>query len=311
MFSLSIQLRQALGKLTLPLLLALACLVMLVGQADRRLAESARTGVADLLAPFYGFLAQPIDRMRAIGREARSLVGVAEENERLRAENQRLRRWYDVAMALAAENATLKTDLNWMPEPAPAFVTARAVADASGVYARSVLLFVPEGHALSKGMVAMDAAGLVGRVTEVGSRSARVMLINDMTSRVPVMLEASHAPAIVAGNNSAAPRLMDYPEDVRPVEGERVVTSGVANAFPAGLPVGTVHYLPSGQPVLEPYARLDHVSILRLFDYGLSAITPPEAPGRVIPRTHADGDGGRDQSEFGTVPGRPAQIGRG
>ncbi|MCQ8277533.1 rod shape-determining protein MreC [Acetobacteraceae bacterium KSS8] len=305
MFSLSIQLRQALGKLTLPLLLALACLVMLVGQADRRLAESARTGVADLLAPFYSFLAQPIDRVRAIGREAHSLIGVAEENERLRAENQRLRRWYDVAMALAAENATLKSNLNWMPEPAPSFVTARAVADASGVYARSVLLFVPEGQTLTKGMVALDAAGLVGRITEVGSRSARVMLINDMTSHVPVMLEASHAPAIVAGDNSAAPRLMDYPEDVRPVEGERVVTSGAANAFPAGLPVGTVHYLPSGQPVLEPYARLDHVGILRLFDYGLSAITPPEAPGRVILRNHAD------EGEFGTVPGRPAQIGRG
>ena len=282
MFRLSIQLRQALSKLTLPLLIGLACVVMLLGQADRRLAEQARVAVSDGVAPFYALLAAPIEQLRGVGDEARSLVDVAGQNERLRAENDRLRRWYDVALALAAENATLKANLHWMPEPAPSFVTARAVADASGIYARSVLLSVAPGRSLSKGMVAIDAAGLAGRVTEVGARSARVMLITDMTSRVPVTLEASHANAIVAGTNAAAPRLMDYPEEIRPEEGERVVTSSVAGVFPAGLPVGTVHYL-GPLAVVEPYAQLDHVTVLRLFDYGLSGIVPPEAPGRVSP----------------------------
>lgn len=287
MFRLSIQLRQALAKLTLPLLVALACAVMLLGQADRRLAEQARVSVSDAVAPLYLLLARPIDDLRGVGREARSLVGVARENERLREENMRLRRWYDVAMALQAENATLKANLNWMPENAPSFVTARAVADASQFYARSILLSVPPGQALSKDMVAVDSAGLVGRVTEVGARSARVMLITDMTSRVPVTLEGSHAAAIISGTNAAAPRLMDYPEDIHPEEGERVVTNNVTNAFPAGLPVGTVHYLSPNTPVVEPFARLDHVVMVRLFDYGLAAITPPEAPGRVLPSTPA------------------------
>ncbi len=285
MFRLSIQLRQALSKLTLPLLIGLACVVMLLGQADRRLAEQARVAVSDSVAPFYALLATPIEQVRGIGDEARSLIDVAGQNERLRAENVRLRRWYDVALALAAENATLKANLRWMPEPTPSFVTARAVADASGIYARSVLLSVAPGRSLSKGMVAIDAAGLVGRVTEVGARSARVMLITDMTSRLPVTLEASHANAIVAGTNAAAPRLMDYPEEIRPEEGERVVTSSVAGAFPAGLPVGTVHYLGPNEAVVEPYAQLDHVTVLRLFDYGLSGIVPPEAPGHVLPES--------------------------
>ena len=284
MFRLSIQLRQALAKLTLPLLIGLACGVMLLGQADHRLAERARMAVSDAVAPFYALLAGPIDGLRGVGRQARSLVGVAAENERLRAENLRLRRWYDVAVALAAENAALKANLNWMPEPAPSFVTARAVADASGVYGRSILLSVAPGRSLSKGMVAIDAGGLVGRVTEVGARSARIMLITDMTSRVPVTLEGSHAAAIVEGTNAAAPRLMDYPEDIHPEEGERVVTNSVANAFPAGLPVGTVHYLAPNEPVLEPYARLDRLSVVRVFDFGLSEIVPPEAPGHVLPK---------------------------
>ena len=108
-----------------------------------------------------------------------------------------------------------------------------------------------------------------------------MLLITDVSSRVPVTLETSHAAAILAGTNGATPRLIDYPEEVRPVEGERVVTNNVANAFPAGLPVGTVHYVAPNQPVVEPYATLDHVGVVRLFDYGLSGIPAPEAPGRV------------------------------
>ena len=57
-------------------------------------------------------------------------------------ENERLRRWQSVALALDAENQRLKANLHWIPDPAPSYVTARVVADAGGVYAKAVLLSV-------------------------------------------------------------------------------------------------------------------------------------------------------------------------
>ena len=57
----------------------------------------------------------------------------------------------------------------------------------------------------AKGQIALDASGLVGRVTEVGDRSARVLLVTDMNSRIPVMLEASRAKAILVGANAPFP----------------------------------------------------------------------------------------------------------
>ena len=94
--------------------------------------------------------------------------------------DERLRRWQEVALALDQENQTLKSELHWMPDPAPSFVTARVVADAGGVYARAVLLSVGPHHPVAKGQIALDDRGLVGRVTEVGARSARVLLITDI-----------------------------------------------------------------------------------------------------------------------------------
>lgn len=283
MIRLSIQARQAIARLTLPVLILLSVALILAGRASSTVPERARTALSDALAPLYAALDTPLTALRNDIEDVRDVFTLRAENASLRAENERLRHWYDVAMALDAENTTLKADLKWIPDPALSYVTARVVADAGGVYARSVLLSVGPRHAIRKGQIALDASGLVGRVTEVGDRSARVLLITDMNSRIPVMLEVSREKAILVGNNTSYPRLLYLPDGARPPEGERVVTSAEAGAFPAGLLVGTVHYGAGGagtDPAVSPAANLDRLEIVRIFDYGLAGLAPPEAPGR-------------------------------
>jgi rod shape-determining protein MreC len=281
---LSIPVRQALARLSLPLLIAGAFGMMLLGQADAPLAESARMALADLLTPIWAVAQQPATAVRDVVREARDLFALRGENARLREENERLHRWHATALALEAENAMLRRQLAFVPEAAPAFRTARVVADGGGTYARAVLLAAGPNHSLRKGQIALDERGLAGRVTEVGRRSARVLLATDMNSRIPVTLEGSRARAIMVGTNGSRPRLQHWPEGSPPQEGDRVVTSAEAAAFPAGLPVGVVRWSESGAPEVELFARLDRLDVLRLFDYGLGGILPPEAVARPEPR---------------------------
>lgn len=284
MVRLSIPFRQALSRLSLPVLVAMAFGTMLLGKADALLAERARMALADLLTPIWAALQAPATAVRDVVLEGRELLHLRSENARLREENERLHRWHAAALALEAENAMLRRQLAFLPDAAPAFQTARVVADGGGTYARAVLLSAGPNHAVRKGQVAVDDRGLVGRVTEVGSRSARVLLLTDMNSRIPVALEGTRSRAILAGTNSARPRLQHWPEGSAPREGERVVTSAEAAAFPAGLPVGVVRWTESGVPEVELFARLDRLDLLRLFDYGLGGILPPEAVARPEPR---------------------------
>jgi rod shape-determining protein MreC len=281
---LSIPVRQALAKLTLPVLIAAAFGLMLLGKADAVLAERARMALADALAPIYGVLAEPLASVRGAVDNATSVFTVYRDNAMLREENERLRRWRAVALNLDAENATLKANLHWIPDPAISYVTARVVADAGGVYARAVLLSLGPNHTVATHQIALDDRGLVGRVTEVGARSARVLLITDINSRIPVILEHSRARAIMVGTNGERPRLMYWPEGVQPAEGERVVTSAEANAFPADLPVGTVHFSASNTAEVEPSARLDRLEVVRLFDYGIRGVVSPESTTRTAER---------------------------
>ena len=280
MIRLSIPFRQALAKLTLPVLIAASFAVMLLGKADALIAERARMALADTLTPIYAVLAEPLSRLRDTADDLEHLWTLRSENQRLREENDNLRRWRAVALALDAENTVLKGNLRWIPDPAPSYLTARVVADAGGVYARAVLLAVGPDHGLSKGQIALDENGLVGRVTELGLRSARVLLVTDINSRIPVTLENSRARSIMVGNNGPRPRLSYWPEGVTPAEGERVVTSAEAGAFPAGLPVGTVRYSATNVPEVEPASRLDRLEVVRIFNYGLRGIQPPENSSR-------------------------------
>ncbi len=282
MIRLSIPLRQALNRLTLPVLIAVAFGLMLMGKADTLLAERLRMAVADTVAPIFAMVAEPAMSAHRALADAEGLMTLRTENQQLRLDNDQLRRWQAVALALDAENATLKANLRWIPDPAPSFVTARVVADAGGVYARAVLLSTGPNHGLTKGQIALDERGLVGRVTEIGARSARVLLLTDINSRIPVTLESSRARAILVGTNGARPRLLHWPEGVAPVEGERVVTSAEANAFPAGLPVGVVHYSATNAPEVDTAARLERLEVVRIFDYGLRGVSPPEATNRPV-----------------------------
>jgi rod shape-determining protein MreC len=278
MIWLSIHARQALARLTLPVLVVAAFGLMLLGKADTLLAERARTALADGLAPIYAVLAVPLGRIHAAVAETAGLWTLREENDRLRAENETLRRWQSIALSLDAENQRLKASLQWVPDPTASFVTARVVADVGGVYAKAVLLSVGPRHGIRKGEIAVDERGLVGRVTDLGTRTARVLLITDLNSRVPVLLETSRAHAILVGTNGSRPHLQYWPEGIVPQEGERIVTSAEANAFPADLPVGTVHYSATGVPEVEPAAMLQKLEVVRIFDYGLTGVAPPDRP---------------------------------
>ena len=76
-----------------------------------------------------------------------------------------------------------------------------------------------------------------------------------------------------------------------PAEGERVVTSAEAGAFPAGLPVGPVDYAANNVPEIETAARLDRLEVVRIFDYGLSGFVLPETSAH--PNDHIAADKSR------------------
>lgn len=267
MLRLSMPVRLALSRLTLPVMLLICLGLVLAGRADRHLGDFLRTQVDDALAPLYRAVATPVEKLTSDRGVFGTWFGLRAENARLEEENRELRRWRSVALALAAQNDALKSQLHYVPTPTPGFFTARVIADLGGLYARSVLVTIPRhpGHVIDA--IAMDGGGVVGRVVQAGARSARVLLITDLNSKVPVAIGKSGEKAIMVGQNTADPRLLYWRPDRPPHEGAIVLTSAVGGVFPDGLPVGIVHYAGRNDPVVLPFAKMNSLRVLRLFEY--------------------------------------------
>ncbi len=276
MLRLSLPLRQALAKLTLPVLFAVSFGVVLLGRLDVRVGEGARQSLADVLAPLYAFLAPPVRALRVTADGLTGLIGVEARNARLRAENARLRHWQAVALALASQNRALKAALHWVPSPAPEFVTARVVADAGGVYVRAMLLATGPNHFIHRGQIVLSDGALVGRIADVGTRSARVLLLTDLNSRIPVLLVGGQGRAILAGTNGPRPRLVFW-SGAAPRPGEQVVTAGIAGGIPPDLPIGVVRYTAHHIPEVVPYADLDRLETVQVVAGGQPGATAPAA----------------------------------
>jgi rod shape-determining protein MreC len=254
-------------RLSSLLLLLTAVALLLLGKIDAMLVEGVRTAVNDAIAPILGAISRPVATVTRTVEEMAELTSLQEENGKLKAENAKLRLWYDAALKLEAENKSLRELLNFVVEPGSAYRTARVVADTGGVFARSVLITAGRKDGIAKNQAAIAGQGLVGRVTEVGNRSGRILLITDLNSRIPVALENSRHRGVLAGDNSDQPRLVHLPPEVSIAIGERVVTSGHGGVFPIGLPIGVVASVQQGVIRVQPLVDLGRLEHIRVVDY--------------------------------------------
>lgn len=245
--------------------------LMLIGKADTVLVERVRSAVTDAVTPILRVMSEPASVVAQVFGNVRELASIREQNAELREGNDRLLQWQALAQRLEAENKSLRSLLALVPEPGAQFVSARVVGDVGGAFAQSVIITAGLSAGVKKGQVVMTGEGLVGRVTQAGNHSSRVLLITDINSRIPVLVGEAGNRAILAGDNGLRPKLL-YLNQSAAAPGDKVVTSGDAEAFPPGIPIGQVAEVGDGGVAVELFVARDKLQYVRVADYGLAGI---------------------------------------
>ena len=273
-------------------LVAAAFLLMILGKADIVLIERTRLLVIDGLAPILDVMARPAGAVAEVVDTVRNLANLRTENTRLKAENQRLLHWETVARRLQNENAVLHDQLNFIPDPDPAFITARVIGDLDSALGQSMLLNAGSRDGVRKGQAVLSGESLVGYIVDVGDRASRLLLLTDINAHLPVMLEATRTRAILSGDNKDRPKLGYIAGNPNIQVGDRVVTSSSGAAFPPGLPVGIVASVSDGITRIEPFVHRTELDYVTVVDYGLGGILPfTDKPPPPPPMPHRRGGG--------------------
>ena len=251
------------------LLIGSAFTLMLLGRFDNVTVERARLGIVDAFTPVMDVVSRPASAVNALVRNLNELVALRSEVARLTEENNRLLRWQTVARRLEAENTAFRGLLGAKPQTSSFLIAARVVADAGGPFVRTVLLNAGRRDGVAKGQAVTNANGLVGRVAEVGERSARVLLLSDLNSRVPVVNERSGQRGVLTGDNSELPLLVFLPNQAQVQPGDRIVTSGHGGLLPPGLPIGVVASLNDGVVRVQSFVDWHRIEFVRVVQYDL------------------------------------------
>jgi rod shape-determining protein MreC len=244
--------------------------------ADRRetLQQQAygvtRQTVDTVSKPVSGVIAAP-GRWTGLGVDfVSSYFFTASENRRLKAELKDMRGYRDQYLAEVDKNDSYRALLGLRTDPPIPMVAARVVADTRGPFANTRLADAGAERGVVVGNPVMNERGLVGRVVGVANGASRVLLLTDIASRTPVMIDRTNARAILTGDGGPNPKL-EYLRGADPIkEGDRVVTSGDGGVVPRGLPVGAAVKGLDGRWRVVLFAddtAIDYVRILLFKDF--------------------------------------------
>lgn len=251
-------------------LLLLSLGLIILSQLRPQLATPVRVHIVDALAPVLDALSQPATLVQTAAQAWTDWLAQHDEIQRLRTENARLKSWQQTGSALFAENQNLKQLLNYHADPVASAMTVRVAARAGAPFGASLIVAAGSQDGVKRNMAAVTDEGLVGRVIEVGATAARILLVIDPESRIPVMAADGGQPAIIAGDGSTRLQTRYLAADTPVLAGQRFVTSGHGGLLPPHLPVAVSTFDDGGKMTWLPAVDLDRLQFVRLVDYKLA-----------------------------------------
>ena len=152
----------------------------------------------------------------------KSLRGKELDNEYLKFENERLRKIIDEYI--------INTDE----------LVAKVLLDKESPFLRSIILNKGSKDKIRIGMAVLDGPYLVGKVVEVNYATSRVLLISDLNSKIPVILEPGDIQSIMSGSGKNKGQIQYFKTENTLNEKKIVFTSGSGGIFKSGIPIGEV-----------------------------------------------------------------------
>lgn len=259
--------RQLASRAGVVMLATGAVVLMVMSKAENPTVVKLRTSITDAITPVLAVAASPMNAVADASSWFSDLVNMHAENVALKNQNLQLLQWQSLAKEMEAENKALRELLHVVPSQKQQFITARVVSDFGGPYVHAALINGGKSNGIMKDQAVINDSGLVGRVVEAGEKSARVLLLSDINSRVPVVAETSREKSILAGNNEGMPSLSYLATNSKISVGERIITSGDGGVFPPGVAVGTVISTDNNVVLVQPFVDPTKIEYVSVVDY--------------------------------------------
>ena len=160
------------------------------------------------------------DQYNSLQDELKLLKGKNYNLNYLQSENDRLRKLIDEYIINSDE------------------LVAKVLLDKNSPFLKSLIVNKGSKDNLKIGMAVLDGSYLVGKIVEVNYATARVLLISDLNSKIPVILEPGDIQSIMTGTGKNFGKIQHFEKEYNFSEKKLIYTSGAGGVFKSGIPIG-------------------------------------------------------------------------
>ena len=236
-------------------LLVIASLVLLFFDSlESKPISFVRSFVKDTIYRGSLITSWPIKGVKHVSAEVASHLKLLQKYSKLQEDYSQLKNEISKSEFLELENTQLRKLLDEQIESNSNLTSSRVMLDKQSPYLNSYVLNSGSNKKIKKGMAVLDGKNFIGRIVDVNFFSSRVLLVTDLNSKIPVVIQPSGHHAILSGRNTKEPTLEYLPEDHKINNKDKVYTSGKEGIFSPGIPIG------------EAKVNVDKVSVLLFSD---------------------------------------------
>ena len=192
---------------------------------------------------------------------------IYEENKKDKSELENLRSKDLLNEFIISENQRLKSIIDDYLIKSDTIVS-KVLSDKGSPFFKSIIVNKGSKHGVKLGMVAMDEEYLVGKIVEVNYLSARVLLLSDLNSKIPVTVEPNGLLSILSGTGENY-GVIQYSKQYEDIQSQSIIyTSGTSGLFKAGIPIGRINnnFL-SDERKVEFFSDFSQLKFIKIFSF--------------------------------------------
>ncbi len=222
-----------------------------------------RSVVKDVVYRSSLIISFPNKSLKRISSFTSTHINLYKSYEELKAENNILKKNILENDYTKLENEQLKKLINEQVSSSESLISSRVMLDKTSIYLNSFILNSGLNAGIKKGMPVLDQNNFIGRIVDVNFFSSRVLLVTDLNSKIPVIIEPGGSHAILSGHGGDLPSLDYLSKDNKIEAGNKIFTSGKEGLFSPGIPIGKV-LLQSGKPRVLLFSDLNQISFVSI-----------------------------------------------
>ena len=142
-------------------------------------------------------------------------------------------------------------------------LVAKVLLDKNSPFLKSLIVNKGSKDKLKKGMAVLDGAFLVGKIVEVNYTTSRVLLISDLNSKIPIILEPGNVQSILTGTGKEKGKIQYFKEEYKLGDQRIIYTSGSGGIFKAGIPIGKINEINE----VDYFSNLSQLTFVKIVSF--------------------------------------------